>query len=193
MPTSIEHKPEEIHYPFDHDLLRHYLRLKGALLWIGVLLCLGAFFGFTSVGRLVENPNIPAAAKLANALRNTATGAGCGAALGGLCYLVLTHFRADRESRAASLHVEGPFVRVTLGGFARVDRKLHFRSIIDYSLVEGPLRRRLGLKTLVMSVPAGPPVLGAPAGSVLLTGLRDPDHVRDELAALDAAREHLNG
>lgn len=50
------------------------------------------------------------------------------------------------------------------------------------------LRRRFGSQTLQMTVPTG-----VPNGLIQLTGLRNCDRVRDELAALDAVREHLHG
>lgn len=193
MKTPAELKPAEIRYTFDHDRLRRYLRLRGAILWIGFLGPLGAFFGIPATRRTLDNPDLAFSVKARALGRSIATGLGGGAALGAACYLVFTHRRSAAEARAVSLRVDGPFVRVTLGGFIHVDRKLHFRSIIDYSLVDGPLRRRLGLRTLVMSVPTGAPNPGTTGGFVLLTGLHDCERVRDELAALDAAREHLAG
>lgn len=185
-------RPAEITYTFDHNRLRRYLRLKGLLGWVGALGLLGGFFGFIAAADTLDRHGIPLGEKLRTAAVRTGVGLAGGTAFGAFCYLVLTHRRSAAEASAVSLRVEGPFVRVTSGGITRIDRKLHFRSIIDYSLVDGPLRRRLGLKTLVMTVPVGAPNVGAPGGLVLLTGLRDCERVRDELAALDAAREHLN-
>lgn len=173
-------------------MLRRYLRLKGAILWLGALCALGAFMGFPATGKLLDNPNVSAPEKIRSVAHRVGIGAGLGLALGSLGYLLISHRRAGSEADAVSLRVEGPFVRVTFGCLTHVDRKLHFRSIVDYSLVDGPLRRRLGLRTLVMTVPAVVSPGGPPGGSVLLTGVKDAERVRDELATLDAEREHLH-
>lgn len=178
----------EIVYSFDHDRLRRYLRVRGFILWVGALGALGAFFGLPAAGKKLEISRLDVPTKIIAAARSTGIGFGCGALIGAFCYLTLTHFRSSTEARAFSLRVDGPFVRLKTGGFMHTDRKIHFRSVIDYSVVDGPLRRRFGLQTLQMTVPAG-----VPNGLIQLTGLRDCERVRDELAALDAAREHLNG
>lgn len=178
----------EIVYTFDHDRLRRYLRVRGFILWVGTLAFLGALLGFPAAGRTLDSPRFDVPTKIIAASRAAGIGFGCGALIGAFCYLTLTHFRSSAEARTLSLRVDGPFVRLKTGGFTHTDRKLHFRSIIDYSVVDGPLRRRFGLQTLQMTVPAG-----VPNGLIQLTGLRDCERVRDELAALDAAREHLNG
>jgi len=178
----------EIVYPFDHDRLRRYLRVRGLILWLGALGMLGALFGFVAVGKTLDSRRLGAPAKIIAAARSAGLGFGCGALVGAFCYCVLTHVRSATEARTVSLRVNGPFVRLKTGGFTHVDRKVHFRSIIDYAVIDGPLRRRFGLQTLQMTVPAG-----VPNGLIQLTGLRDCERVRDELAALDAAREHLTG
>lgn len=178
----------EIVYAFDSDRLRRYLRVRGFILWVGALGALGSLFGFIAAGKKLESSRLDVPTKIIAAARATGIGFGCGALIGAFCYLTLTHARSATEARTASLRVDGPFVRLKTGGFTHTDRKVHFRSIIDYSIIDGPLRRRFGLQTLQMTVPAG-----VPNGLIQLTGLRDCERVRDELAALDAAREHLNG
>lgn len=188
MSTPTNPVPDEIVYSFDHDRLRRYLRVRGLILWLGVLGMLGALFGFAAVGKKLDSRRLDVPAKIFAASRSVGIGFGCGALIGAFCYCALTHVRSATEARAVSLRVNGPFVRLKTGGFMHVDRKVHFRSIIDYSVIDGPLRRRFGLQTLQMTVPAG-----VPNGLIQLTGLRDCERVRDELSALDAAREHLTG
>jgi membrane protein YdbS with pleckstrin-like domain len=178
----------EIVYTFHHDRLRRYLRVRGFVLWVGTLGMLGALLGFPAAGKKLDSPRYDVRTKLIAASRAAGIGFGAGALLGAFCYVALTHFRSSAEARTASLRVDGPFVRLKTGGFMHTDRKIHFRSIIDYAVVDGPLRRRFGLQTLQMTVPTG-----VPNGLIQLTGLHDCERVRDELAALDAAREHLNG
>lgn len=178
----------EIVYTFDHDRLRRYLRVRGLILWIGTLGALGALLGFPAAGKKLDSSRYDVRTKIIAASRAAGIGFATGALLGAFCYVTLTHFRSASEARAASLRVDGPFVLLKTGGFMRINRKVHFRSIIDYAVIDGPLRRRFGLQTLQMTVPTG-----VPNGLIQLTGLRDCERVRDELAALDAAREHLNG
>lgn len=187
MSTSITPPASEIVYTFDHDRLRRYLRVRGFILWVGTLGALGAFFGFIPAAKKLESSRLDVPTKIIAATQFTGIGFGCGALIGAFCYLMLTHARSASEARTVSLRVDGPFVRLKSGGFMHTDRKVHFRSIIDYSIIDGPLRRRFGLQTLQMTVPAG-----VPNGLIQLTGLNDCERVRDELAALDATREHLN-
>ena len=176
--------PQQITFDFDREALRRYLRLRGLTLWIIGLGGLGSFIGFCTAMDMLQRANTAFPEKLPDALTHfVRLGAG-GIVLGLLCYLICSHRQAVSHARSISLEVDGAFVRVREGGLFKTDRKIHFRSVVDYSLVEGPILRRCGLKTLRMSVP-----VGAPAGLIQITGLRDCDAVRDQLAEIDALRE----
>lgn len=88
-----------------------------------------------------------------------------------------------RQAEALRVRVEGPFLVVEEGGgWLRRSRKLHFRAIQDYSVEDGPLLRRAGIRRLRLSVNASMPLL--------IDGLCNPDETRDLLARLDAEREN---
>ena len=185
--TTADRHPHSIRFDFDRENLRRYLRIKWALAWMLTLGGLGAFFSTIRIGDALERAGTLTADNAATCLRFLATGTGAGFLLGAVCYLGFSHFRAGRLAATLSLEVEGAFLRISQGGLFKSDRKLHFRSIIDYSVVEGPLRRRFGLRTLVMTIPGGP------AGMISIGGLHDCDAVRDMLAEIDAAREQGPG
>ena len=84
--------------------------------------------------------------------------------------------------------VEGPYLRLVSGGYFVTDRRIHFRTVGDYSTHEGPLLRKLGMKSLSFRI--------ASSGQVPLchhvAGLVNPDDVRDQLCEIDAARENID-
>lgn len=176
--------PRQIAFEFDRENLRRYLRLRGLALWSLGLGGLGATFGFITAMDMLQRGNAALADKFPKALTVFAGVGASGIILGLICYLLFSHRQAVTHSRSISLEVDGAFLRIREGGLLKTDRKIHFRSVVDYSLVESPLLRRFGLKTLRMTVP-----VGAPAGLIQINGLRNCEAVRDQLAEIDALRE----
>lgn len=176
--------PSQIAFEFDRENLRRYLRLRGLTLWIIGLGGLGSFIGFCTAMDMLQRANTAFPDKLPAALTHFARFGAGGIILGLICYLLFSHRQAVTQAGSISLEVDGAFLRIREGGLFKTDRKIHFRSVVDYSLVEGPLLRRFGLKTLRMTVP-----VGAPAGLVQINGLRNCEAVRDQLAEIDALRE----
>ncbi len=86
--------------------------------------------------------------------------------------------------KSMGVRVEGAFLRISHEGIVRVDRKLHFRAIVDYALVEGPLMKHLGITGLHMTTTSG-----SPQGILQLWGVADGEAVRDQLALIDSLRE----
>jgi membrane protein YdbS with pleckstrin-like domain len=176
--------PRQIAFEFDREKLRRYLRLRGLTLWIIGLGGIGSFIGFCTAMDMLQRAHAAFPDKLPEALIHFASLGGGGLVLGLACYLVFSHRQAESHARSISLEVDGPFLRIREGGLFKTDRKIHFRSVVDYSLVEGPILRRCGLKTLRMAVP-----VGAPTGLIQVTGLLNCETVRDQLAEIDALRE----
>ena len=113
------------------------------------------------------------------------SGAAIGCCIGVLLYFITTHFVAKWAAQNVRLIVEGPYLRLVSGGIFVSDRRMHFRTISDYTTHAGPLLRRFGMKTLSFTA----------AGSrnslpTRIAGLVDPDKVRDALCEIDAAREN---
>ena len=80
--------------------------------------------------------------------------------------------------------VEGAFLHIVQENYARVDRKLHFRSIVDYAAVDDILMRRFGLMALRMNTTGG-----GLDSTINLIGIKDCLKVRDMLAEIDSIRE----
>lgn len=114
-----------------------------------------------------------------------ATGIPIGCCIGVLMYLLTTHFYAKWAAQNLRLIVEGPYLRLVSGGIFVSDRRMHFRTISDYTTHAGPLLRRLAMKTLSFSATGSRNSL-----PTRIAGLVDPDKVRDALCEIDAAREN---
>ncbi len=182
--------PRDIDYAFDRPVLLRYLRLRAALFWIIGLGAISLFVGVCLGGDHLQHGRGDMSQRFAKAAWYPLYGLGIGIGLAVLGYGVLSHGPSRRQAEGFTLQVEGPFLRIRQGGLLRIDHKLHFRSIIDYSLVDGPLRRRFGLKTLQLTV-AG--IAVPQGGGLAINGLVNVEQVRDQLAEIDAAREHSHG
>jgi hypothetical protein len=162
----------------DRERLCRYLRVKWLLSWLSLGGALPGIFllAYFSAGEAGEP---------SHALGPAGVLGWFGVSLGGAfgLYVLLSHWRARRESATIQVTVEGAFLRIRQHGFLSVDRKLHFRAIQDYATIEGPLMRRMGVKALQMHLAsAGPNGLQVP-------GVKDCEAMRDLLAQIDSERE----
>lgn len=104
---------------------------------------------------------------------------------GSLLYFIMAHYPAKWAATNLRLTVEGPYLRIVSGAIFVTDRRIHFRSISDYSTHDGPLLKRLGMKALSFRV-----IGGAQATSSTIPGIIDAVKARDLLCEIDAAREN---
>lgn len=102
-----------------------------------------------------------------------------------LCYFIFSHRVAARSACGLEVRVEGAYLRVIDYTPYRIDRKLHFRVLVDYAVIDGPLLRRHGLQILRISTTA----IGA-GGFINIPGVKNCEAVRDQLAEIDAQREN---
>jgi membrane protein YdbS with pleckstrin-like domain len=178
--------PDTLEFEIDRDALRRYLRVKWFLSWVGGLAFFGGMIGFGSVTGRLDNHDYSGILDL---LALLATGIGRGLAgafiLSAILYLLLSHRLAAVEAASLRVIVEGAFLRIVQHGYVRMDRKLHFRSIVDYTTLEGPLMRRFGIMALHMTTTGG----GNQAG-LQIFGIRACPDARDKLAEIDALREN---
>ena len=177
--------PKNITIDIDRDRLRTYLRAKWFLSWLGSLAGLGALLGFMAVLSFYEKRAFGGFPELCGLLIRA------GAVLLGslvvacLLYFLLSHWLAAQVAGGLQVSVEGPFLRIRQHRLHRMDRKVHFRAIIDYTIVEGALMRRFGIMALRMTT-AAPPIHGIPE----IAGIKDCPRVRDMLAEIDSLREN---
>lgn len=107
--------------------------------------------------------------------------------VGSSIFLFYTHPRVRRAVKDVDLRVEGPYLMVRtydlLSGQWH-DRKLHFKIIVDYDIVEDLWMRRYGIQSLRLSTLAGG------MSSIIIPAVKDCRKTRDLLNEIDHAREN---
>ena len=175
--------PENISLEIDRPKLRRYLRLHWLRNWSFALGALGALFGFMPVAHALDEDRHTGEEILSIAVRNIGISLLAGLLLAALLYLIFSHRQAARYARTLAIDVEGPFLRIRYQLSACVDRKLHFRNLMDYAVVETPFMRKMGVMELRMTgvtMPGHPPIVG----------VKDCAAARDLLAEIDRLREN---
>ena len=178
--------PYTIEFDIDRDALRRYLRVKWFISWVAGFAFFGGTIGFSTVTRRLDNHDFHGVQELLTLL---ATGIGRGLVgsliLATVFYFLLSHGLASVTAASLRVTVEGAFLRIIQHGHVRLDRKVHFRSIVDYTTLEGGLMRRFGIMALHMTTIGG----GNQTGLQIL-GIRGCPDARDKLAEIDALREN---
>jgi hypothetical protein len=178
--------PDHFTIEIERERLRRYLRTKYLLSW---LLCLGFFgglFGFASASAAFDRGIESWQAAVVLASKSIAIGVGVSSLIALFVYLLFSHHLASRFASSVELTVEGAFLRIRQHTYIRSDRKLHFRSIVDYAATQDFLMRRFGLHALQMTT-----IAGGPTSRINVPGVKDCLRVRDLLADVDQKREHL--
>lgn len=178
--------PDKIEFDIDRDALRRYLRVKWFVTWVAGLAFFGGFFGLAAACERVEKHDIQSVQEHLTLLAG-GIGFGFFAAfvLATVLYFLFSHRLAATMAASLRVTVEGAFLRIIQHGSVRVDRKIHFRSIVDYTTVESSLMRRFGIMALHMTTIGGGNQLGPQ-----ILGIRECPSVRDTLAQIDALREN---
>ena len=178
--------PANFEIEIDRERLRKYLRAKWLLLWLALLGFFGALFGLAAASGRINQANMMSSNQIAVLLvKGPAVGLAVGAGAAGLCYLLFSHRLAGRIASSLGVSVEGPFIRIRQSAESRTDRKLHFRSIVDYSCVQGRLRCLLGIESLHLTTSAG-----GQHSFLVIHAVKDCLRVRDLLAEIDSLREN---
>jgi len=178
--------PYPFHVPIEIDRvqLRKYLRAKWLLAWMLALSGFGAFFGLASASKMAEqSPSVGQGFGILAA--GFAGGLALGLLLGVVAYFVFSHWLAGRMARGLEVSVEGPFLRVRQSTLVRTDRKLHFRSIVDYTTVQGGLMQYFGIEALQMTT-----IAGGQNTALTIAGVKDCLKTRDMLSEIDRLREN---
>ncbi len=184
--------PESFPIEIDRERLRRFLRLHCLIGWMVITGFFGFFAGIGTIGDAIKANELREkegrqAVILSHAtiLRHLANGMAMGGSIGLVFYLCMGQWTSAAYARNIRLSVEGAFLRVQSGVFLRQDRKIHFRSIHDYAVVETYFSRLTGVQVLRMNV----------SGSMQrpwlhIAGIKDCLEVRDMLAEVDARREN---
>ncbi len=173
-----EKYPENIEIELDRKAIRAYLRTSWILPWFLIIGFFGGMFGAARVTEKIESVDIPDILMIY--LKGIGSGIMVSAVISIILYFIFCHFQTNRLAKNLRIRVEGPFLRITHKGFTLVDRKMHFRSIIDYSIVEGVLMRRFHIVALHITA------IGA---RIQVLGIKNCREIRDMLAEIDAIRE----
>ncbi len=177
--------PVNLSIEIDRDLLRRYLRTQAFLAWAAPMCVFGGVLGFGAISRIIERGNMTAGAACALASKAIAIGVSAAFLLAALCYLIVSHRIAARRAATLEVTVEGAFLRVRQHELVETDRKLHFRSIVDYSANQDFLMRQFGIHSLQLATTAG-----GQNGTLVIPGVKDCLKARDLLAEIDAQREN---
>jgi hypothetical protein len=177
--------PANLNIEIDRVRLRRYLRAKSFLSWVAPLSFFGGLFGFASVGKSFDKGGLSPGEILGIVSVRISVGVCIALLLASLCYFVFSHRAANRRSAALEVTVEGAFLRIREDDLVVSDRKLHFRSIVDYSTYEDFLMRYFGVSSLRMATTAG-----GHQGWLMIPGVKDCLRVRDLLAEIDSQREN---
>ena len=177
--------PDTLNIEIDRDRLRSYLRTKWLLSWVLGLGFFGGMIGFASVGAAIERGSHSWQAGVTFAAKSIALSLGSTTLLALLLYVILSHRLAARFAASLQISVEGAFLRIRQHTSVMSDRKLHFRSIVDYATIQDSLMRRFGIHALQMATTAG-----GQNTNLTIPGVKDCLRVRDLLADIDRQREN---
>lgn len=176
--------PTNIEFEIDRQSLRRYWRLQGIIGCCipGVLFSMLFAVAFYSAF-LESKPEIRLAAIVGWFVAFLVGAIIAGLVAGTILYFAICHWPSELAARNLRVMVEGPYLRIISGSAFLTDRRIHFRAISDYSTHEGPLLKKLGMKSVSFRI------IGSQPSSQQLPGLINPDQVRDTLCKIDAARE----
>lgn len=177
----MDNHPEKLEFEIDREGLRRSLRA-------GFLIAWGSLFGLMMI--LVVLFAVPRGleAGLSSGLKVFAWGTVSTALISSIGYFGFTVRTLQRAVQAVSLKVDGPYLLVQsydIGSRSWHDRKLHFKSIVDYGIMEDSHMRRYGVKALKLTT-----LSGGISSNVLVPAVRNCHQVRDLLAEIDLEREN---
>ena len=176
--------PQDLEIEIDRSRLRAYLRAKWFVSWAIVLGMFGMMFGLAGIGGILDQGMYSWKAILLISVMGIGIGLGLALLLAGAAYLVFNHRSAGRFADELRVSVEGPFLRIQQRLVVASDRKLHFRAIVDYAVVQDPLMRLFDVQALQMQTTGT-------SATITVPGVKDCLKARDLLSEIDGQRENL--
>ncbi len=178
--------PSTLSIEIDRDRLRTYLRVKWYLCCAVPLSLFGGMFGLAAVfDKSVHRVATSGGATVLLAVKALGIGIGLALLIALFCYFIVSHRIASRFAATLEVTVEGTFLRIRQHTIVMSDRKLHFRSIVDYATTQDLLMRYFGIHALQMATTAG-----GQNATLIIPGVKDCLKVRDLLAEIDRQREN---
>jgi hypothetical protein len=174
--------PESFTIEIEREKLCRYLRLE--VLCGSLLPCtfFGSYFGLVTAFQRYASDNIDLWTRIPLRM-----GAGfvIGSAVALVVYAIFGHTMSRLRANGLEVSVEGAYLRISEGVFMRNDRKLHFRSLVDYSCFSGPLMRFCRVEGILLNTTAG-----GRYSTLCLKGIKNALEVRDMLSEIDRMREN---
>lgn len=178
--------PENIEIEIDHEGLCKYLRLTWFKALAVLFLFFGGLLGFVGPLEDIEKSEFQGIPWLIMKLGSgVLVGALIGVLIAVVIYFLFCHSKAKKVSQMLECRVEGAFLKVVhYSGFNKLDRKIHFRAVTDFSIIDDRRMQKFGIKALQMNTTGG-----SSTGLIRVDGIRDCEKVRDMLAEIDSQRE----
>jgi membrane protein YdbS with pleckstrin-like domain len=177
--------PATVEVVIDRIRLQQYLRWKWFLAWTVLPGVMGMFIGLSSSTTTIGQHPSSLSEVLSSAVLRAVFGFVAALLLAVVCYLTCSHRLARRYAEELQVSVEGSFLRIRQHAIVVSDRKLHFRSIVDYSVAQDPIMRWFGIEALQMTTTGS-----GPAATISIPGVKDCMKVRDMLSEIDRLREN---
>jgi hypothetical protein len=179
--------PESFEIEIDRLKLAKFWQKQWGLLAGMPFLGLGALF---SLGVYLGPENRQDFDSTMGVVLASAIGISIGLAIGALLlavvYFLFIQPSAKREAKALQVSVEGPFFRIKTGSKHIRDRKLHFKSIIDYTYYQDPMMKECEIGGIALTTMAG-----GQNSTIRIQGIKNALEIRDLLSEIDSHRENL--
>lgn len=182
MPDSY---PEIINFEINRTQLERYSNRIGLYVISLLFMFLGVFFGFVHTIGAANDLHFKSKDELYSFLieRMSICIAITIAAIF-CCYVFGICKHSKRYAATLNVSVEGSFLRIREFSKGLVDRKIHFRSIVDYANIQSPMMTRYGIQSLKMNTTSG-----GQYSAITILGIEDCLKVRDILSDIDQQRE----
>ena len=172
--------PDKIEIEIDRDSLRRCLVARFSFTWALFMMVI-MFFGIAIACSAVSDSGVIRGLQI---LGWWIVGSSTACIAG---YFIFTHRRVMRVVKDTSICVEGSFVRVRTYDLINGqwhDRKLHFKVVVDYDIIEDDWMRRYQIQYLRLNT-----LSGGMASAIVIPAVKDCEKVRDLLTEIDQARE----
>jgi membrane protein YdbS with pleckstrin-like domain len=177
--------PEIINFEINRTRLERYMNRIGLYMISFSFLFLGLFFGFSHAVRAANNLIFKSKDELFLFLIGRVSLWVAITIIVIFCFYAFGIRRhSKRYATTLDVSVEGSFLRIREYSKGLVDRKIHFRSIVDYSNIQSPMMTRYGIQSLKMNTTSG-----GQYSAITILGIENCLKVRDILSDIDQQRE----
>lgn len=183
---AIDSSSSHVAIEIDRARLRNYLRTSKILVWTLSLSIYAALMGSCLSISHVQRGRFSWFESIWIIARGTGMMVGAAVLIGLVTYLIFNHRQSRQSAESLEVSVEGAFLRIRQEGWIRSDRKIPFRSMMDFACRQDLLMRFTGIHSLRITITT----VGAGSRNfVTILGVKDCIKVRDMLSEIDPSRE----